>query len=128
MFAFGDATFHGSMGGIHLSQPVVGMAPTPSGQGYWLVAADGGIFAFGDAAFHGSTGGISLSAPVAAMVATPSGGGYWLQSADAGIFTFGDAAFHGSGFGTASVPVAGAAAVAGRAGQLLTNTVDNIAG
>ena len=32
-----------------LNQPVVGMAPTPSGEGYWLVAADGGVFSFGDA-------------------------------------------------------------------------------
>ena len=34
--------------------PVVGMASTPDGQGYWLVAADGGIFTFGDAPFDGS--------------------------------------------------------------------------
>ena len=34
------------------------MAPTPSGNGYWLVASDGGIFAFGDAGFFGSTGAI----------------------------------------------------------------------
>ena len=36
--------------------PVVGMAATPSGHGYWLVASDGGIFSFGDAPFYGSTG------------------------------------------------------------------------
>ena len=57
IFAFGDATFYGSMGGAHLNAPVVGMAPTPDGGGYWLVASDGGIFAFGDAKFYGSTGG-----------------------------------------------------------------------
>jgi hypothetical protein len=34
--------------------PVVGLAATPSGRGYWLAAADGGVFAFGDAAFHGA--------------------------------------------------------------------------
>ena len=33
-----------------LNKPIVGMAATPDGQGYWLVAADGGIFTFGDAA------------------------------------------------------------------------------
>jgi hypothetical protein len=33
---------------------------SPTGQGYWLVASDGGIFAFGDAAFYGSTGGRHL--------------------------------------------------------------------
>ena len=38
-----------------LDAPIVGIAPTPDGQGYWLVAADGGVFAFGDAAFDGNT-------------------------------------------------------------------------
>jgi len=28
-------------------RPITGMAATPSGAGYWLVASDGGIFAFG---------------------------------------------------------------------------------
>ena len=30
--------FYGSTGAIHLNQPIVGMAATPSGHGYWLVA------------------------------------------------------------------------------------------
>ena len=42
---------------------VVGMAATPSGRGYWLVAADGGVFTFGDAAFYGSMGGVRLNQP-----------------------------------------------------------------
>jgi hypothetical protein len=54
IFAFGDAGFHGSMGGQPLNQPVVGMAATPDGGGYWEVASDGGLFSFGDAAFYGS--------------------------------------------------------------------------
>ena len=37
-----------------LNSPIVGMAPTPSGAGYWMVASDGGIFSFGNAGFHGS--------------------------------------------------------------------------
>ena len=65
--------FYGSTGGIHLNQPIVGMAATPNGGGYWLVASDGGIFAFGDAAFHGSTGGIHLNQPIVGMAATPDG-------------------------------------------------------
>ena len=48
--------FFGSMGGRRLNQPVVGMAATITGNGYWLVARDGGIFCFGDARFFGSTG------------------------------------------------------------------------
>src|SRR5581483_11011045 len=35
VFAFGDAGFFGSMGGKRLNQPIVGMAPSPSGHGYW---------------------------------------------------------------------------------------------
>jgi hypothetical protein len=34
---------------------MVGMASSPDGKGYWLVAADGGVFAFGDAQFAGNT-------------------------------------------------------------------------
>ena len=60
VFSFGDATFYGSTGAIHLNQPIVGMAPTASGHGYWFVAADGGVFAFGDAGFFGSAGAMTL--------------------------------------------------------------------
>ena len=45
------------------------MAATPTGNGYWLVASDGGIFAYGDANFFGSTGSIKLAKPVVAMAA-----------------------------------------------------------
>ena len=40
--------------GVMPAAPVVGIAATPDGGGYWLVAADGGVFAFGDARFFGS--------------------------------------------------------------------------
>jgi hypothetical protein len=52
---------------VHLNAPVVGMASTPDGKGYWLVAADGGVFTFGDAAFYGSMGEVHLNAPVVGM-------------------------------------------------------------
>lgn len=48
-----DADFHGSLGGVALTSPIVSGAWTPSGGGYWLMAADGAIFAFGDAVFKG---------------------------------------------------------------------------
>ncbi len=79
-----------------LAQPVVGMAATRSGNGYWLVASDGGIFTFGDAPFKGSAGSIRLAKPIVGMAPTPSGNGYWLVASDGGIFTFGDARFVGS--------------------------------
>ena len=58
---------------MHLNQPIVGMASTPSGNGYWLVARDGGIFSFGDAHFYGSTGAMTLNKPIVGMASTPSG-------------------------------------------------------
>jgi hypothetical protein len=95
IFAF-NAPFCGSMGGIPLDKPVVGMAATPDRLGYWEVASDGGIFSFGDAQFYGSMGGIPLAKPVFAMVPTPDGRGYWEVASDGGIFSFGDAQFYGS--------------------------------
>ena len=44
----------GSLGGTPPALPIVGMAATRTGKGYWMVAADGGVFAFGDAAFLGA--------------------------------------------------------------------------
>ena len=96
IFAIGDAAFFGSMGGNRLNKPIVGMAATPSGRGYWLVASDGGIFAFGDAPFLGSMGSHPLARPIVGMAATPSVRGYWLVASDGGIFAFGDAPFDGS--------------------------------
>ncbi|HET6873644.1 MAG TPA: right-handed parallel beta-helix repeat-containing protein, partial [Acidimicrobiales bacterium] len=96
VFSFGDASFHGSTGGVHLNAPIVGIAPTTDGGGYWLVASDGGVFAFGDAAFHGSTGGVHLNAPIVGIAPTPDGMGYWLTATDGGVFAFGDAQFMGS--------------------------------
>ena len=96
VFSYGNAGFHGSMGGQHLNAPVVGIAGTQDGGGYWEVASDGGIFNFGDAAFHGSMGGQHLNAPIVGIAATPDGGGYWEVASDGGVFAFGDARFYGS--------------------------------
>jgi len=75
---------------------VVGMAATPDGGGYWLVASDGGIFAFGSAGFFGSTGSLHLVLPVVGMTVALRGSGYWMVAADGGIFAFGSAGFFGS--------------------------------
>jgi N-acetylmuramoyl-L-alanine amidase len=109
--AYGDAASYGSMLGMPLARPIVGMAATKSSHGYWFVASDGGIFAFGDAVFYGSMGGSPLNQPIVGMAATPSGNGYWLVAADGGIFTFGDAGFFGStGASHLSQPIVGMAA------------------
>jgi hypothetical protein len=110
IFSFGDAGFHGSMGGVHLNQPMVGMAATSTGLGYWTVASDGGIFSFGDAKFHGSMGGVHLNKPMVGMTPTPTDKGYWTVASDGGIFAFGDATFFGStGNLTLNKPVVGMA-------------------
>ncbi len=108
-YAFGDAPSPGPA--VTSNLPLVGAAGTPSGAGYWEVAADGGIFSFGDAAFAGSMGGTRLNAPIVGMAATPSGAGYWEVASDGGIFSFGDAAFQGSMGGTPlNAPIVGMAA------------------
>jgi len=111
IFAFGSAPFLGSARSVEAAKgassavaagqsplvaPVVGMAATRDGRGYWQVASDGGVFAFGTAPFLGSMGGRPLLAPVVAMSAAPDGHGYWLVGYDGGVFAFGSASFHGS--------------------------------
>ncbi len=102
---FGDTTNFGNDGYLNylgnpgyftLDQPIVSMATTPDGSGYWMTAADGGVFSFGDAHFYGSTGNVHLNKPIVGMAATPDGKGYWLVAQDGGIFSFGDAHFYGS--------------------------------
>jgi hypothetical protein len=47
------------------------MSVSSSGNGYWLVASDGGVFSFGDAVFYGSTGAIHLNQPIVAIGTQP---------------------------------------------------------
>ncbi|HEX5267588.1 MAG TPA: hypothetical protein VFW24_12520, partial [Acidimicrobiales bacterium] len=106
VFSFGDAQFEGSaytatpvtgpLAG-RLATPIVGMAPTADGHGYWLVASGGGVFTFGRAPYLGSMGGRRLSGPVVAVTPTRDHAGYWLVGSDGGVFTFGNAVFRGAG-------------------------------
>jgi hypothetical protein len=66
IFSFGDATFYGSTGALHLNAPIAGMATTSDGGGYWLVASDGGVFNYGDALFSGSASPAGVRDAVAA--------------------------------------------------------------
>ncbi len=79
-----------------LNASVVGMAATPSGNGYWVVDSAGDITTHGAAVNYGSMGGHALNAPIIHIVSTPDGKGYWLVALDGGIFSFGDAQFYGS--------------------------------
>ena len=107
---FGDASDHGSMAGQTVDAPIVGIAATPDGGGYWETDSGGGVYSFGDAGFYGSMGGRPLSSSVVGMAASPDGRGYWEVAADGGIFSFGDAGFHGSAAGRhPGVPITGMA-------------------
>jgi N-acetylmuramoyl-L-alanine amidase len=91
--------------------PVVAIAATHDGSGYWLAGRDGGIFAYGDAGFHGSAGTLHLNEPIVGMTPTSDDGGYWLVAADGGIFNYGDAGFYGSaGSLHLNAPIVGMAA------------------
>jgi hypothetical protein len=107
IFSFGSVQFYGSMGGIALQRPVVGIVPTRDRGGYWLDASDGGVFSFGDTQFYGSIPGLglnpagsgkpnSLNAPIVGMVPSHDQGGYFMVASDGGVFAFGNAHFAGS--------------------------------
>jgi hypothetical protein len=60
------------MGAVPLDAPVVGIARTAGGAGYWMAGADGGTFTFGDANFLGSAVG-AAKVPVVGIAATSTG-------------------------------------------------------
>ena len=111
---------HGSLLGVSLNEPIVGIAPTPDQSGYWLVGSDGGVFSFGDAQFHGSTGNLVLNKPIVGMTSTHDGNGYWIVASDGGVFSYGDAQFYGStGSLVLNKPVVGMAATSDGKGYWL---------
>jgi hypothetical protein len=74
-----------------LNKPIVGMAATPDGKGYWLVASDGGIFTFGDAPYLGS--GVDLNnqehAPAIGMFSYANASQYLIVLSDGSAEGFG---------------------------------------
>ena len=110
VFTYGAATYLGSVSTSHPNAPIVALAQTPDGNGYWQVGSDGGVFAFGTAPFVGSTGALRLVAPVVGIMPSSTGRGYALVARDGGLFAFGDFPFVGSDGGSRSfVPVVGGA-------------------
>ena len=119
VFAF-DTGFYGSIPGLgilpadypgpgrKLAAPVVGMVPSSTGQGYFMVASDGGVFAFGDAAFEGSCPAIGGCAGAAvAVMPDANNDGYWLVTATGHVYAFGNAPVLGAPNGV-SAPVTSA--------------------
>ena len=89
VYAFGDAKAYGSMAAKALAKPIVGVASTPDGRGYWLFGGDGGVFAFGDAGYYGSAGASHLRTAVVGMAVAPAGHGYLLATSSGSVLRFG---------------------------------------
>ena len=69
---------------------IIGMAATPSGNGYWLVSATGTVYAFGAA--QGNLGTAKgTPSPVSAIAGTATGGGYWITTQNGAVYAFGNA-------------------------------------
>jgi hypothetical protein len=89
-----------------------GVASSPTGNGFFVTASNGGVWGCGDAVPFGGLTTQRLNAPVTGIAATPDGKGYWLIAGDGGVFSFGDAQFYGSmGGARLNAPMVGIAAV-----------------
>ena len=92
--------------------PIIGIAATPAGNGYWLVNTSGQVFTRGSAKFYGQVasatpnppghqggplmpGGPLSPASIVGIAATPGGHGYWLVSSTGKVYNFGSAKFYG---------------------------------
>jgi hypothetical protein len=74
----------------------IGMARTPTGDGYWIYGRGGTLVPFGDArCCIGPTGAPDGRAE--AIEADPSGYGFYALGITSRVFTYGDAPLHGSG-------------------------------
>lgn len=84
IFAYDGAPFKGSLVG-NGSGPAIGLAWTPSGEGYWILQADGAVFSFGDAVYHGGGNSEDLAPHIGGRLPVgivASGPGYKLIYSD----------------------------------------------
>ncbi len=77
----------------------MGFAAAPSGNGYWIVSAAGGVYAYGAAGSFGSAAGQPYFAGQTAggIAGTADGGGYYLVATGGGVYAFGNARYAGGG-------------------------------
>lgn len=110
----GSAVARGSLADRGIAAPAVELVPTPSGGGYWIFDAAGGVHAFGDAPYLGSpVERRGAGAPILGGSRTPTGLGYLALDAVGGVHAFGDAPYLGSlpALRAAGAPVGAAPAV-----------------
>jgi len=130
VYPIGTAPKIGSVptGGASTSQPVVGIAGTSDGKGYWVADADGTVWNFGDAKklrFPSNP-----ASPIVGIVGVGTNG-YVLAAANGGVFAYGGARFHGSvpgvlGHKKLAAPIVGIAATAGEHGYWMAGADGSI--
>ena len=99
LLTYGDARYYGDLSHVAIESPILAVAGTPSGEGYWMMEASGRMHPFGDAPDLGSPD-LPGAEYAIAVVPTPSGKGYWLASQTGGVYPMGDAGNFGSAAGT----------------------------
>lgn len=72
--------------------PIVGLVPTRTDRGYYLVGSDGGVVAFGTAPCLGSLPSVGVvTDSIIGIAATPSGSACWLVASTGTLYAFGSA-------------------------------------
>jgi hypothetical protein len=82
----------GSAAARRARPPIVGMASTADGRGYWMVSSSGKVYAFGDAT---NLRGASPTRSALGIVAGPRGG-YWLFTTSGNVYRRAGAGWFGS--------------------------------
>jgi hypothetical protein len=75
----------------NLSSVIAGMAPTPGGEGYYLVTTSGQVLGFGDAPSFGGIQRNPIRNPIVGITVLPDGSGYWMVDTSGKVFGFGNA-------------------------------------
>ncbi len=82
-------------GEVRLNHPPRVIIVRPQGDGYWIVAYDGGVFAFGAAPANLTQIGGDPVERITSGSAWPDGEGLLLMGEDGGVFALGTARYQG---------------------------------
>ena len=88
---FGDAQYYGGGNQYLNCTCFVAMAPTWTGDGYWLTTNSGAIYTFGDAPYQGG----EVYGTAVDMTALPNDWGYAIVNASGQVYTFGNQGYYG---------------------------------
>ncbi|HWD24373.1 MAG TPA: kelch repeat-containing protein, partial [Acidimicrobiales bacterium] len=128
VYSYGTAPAIASQVAVNAkNRPVVGIATSPTGTGYYLATALGNVYNEGGATFYGSAAKVKLSAPISGIAVTPDGGGYWLVAKDGTVYPFGDAAsYSGLKVNVKNRPIVAITASPDGKGYYLTSALGNV--